>query len=392
MAFSMENNRIAVVSAARTAIGKFGGSLKDISAIQLGTIAAKEAIRRADLEPKDIERVIAGENMQVSPRGNPARPVLLNAGIPFSSDDYSINMNCVSSLRGITCLAQDLLFGDVSIGLVVGMENMSQTPYLLEGLRWGTKLGTTQAIDFLSDYILGDAGPMAEKVAELFQVSRQDQDCFAYESQMKAVAAVDGGKFKADIVPVELPQRKGNPIYFEVDEHIRRDSSLERLGKLPPAFKPGGTVTAGNSSGINDGAAAVVLMLESHAMELGLKPRAFLKGWASAGVDPSLFGIGPVPATQKVLKRLGMRPADLKLAEINEAFASSTIAAIRELDLDPGIVNVNGGAIAHGHPVGATGIILLMKLIGEMERRDVDCGMVSMCVGNGQGMSIIIER
>ncbi len=209
---------------------------------------------------------------------------------------------------------------------------------------------------------------------------------------MKAVAAVDAGKFKTDIVPVELPQRKGNPIYFEVDEHIRRDSSLEKLGKLPPAFKPGGTVTAGNSSGINDGAAAVVLMLESHAVELGLKPRAFLKGWASAGVDPSLFGIGPVPATQKVLKRLGMRPADLKLSEINEAFASSTIAAIRELDLDPGIVNVNGGAIAHGHPVGATGIILLMKLIGEMERRDVDCGMVSMCVGNGQGMSIIIER
>jgi acetyl-CoA C-acetyltransferase len=392
MLYSKENDRVAIVSTARTAIGRFGGSLKDISAIHLGATAAKAAITRAGLNPADIERVVAGENIQLTRCGNPARPVLLATGIPVTSDDYSINMNCVSSLRALTCLSQDILFGDVSVGLVVGMENMSQTPYLLEGMRWGAKLGSTTAVDFLADYILGDAGPMAEKVAELYKVTRQDQDEFALRSQVNATAAVDSGKFKADIVPVEIPQRKGDPICFETDEHIRRDTTLEKLTKLSPSFQKNGTVTAGNASGINDGGAAIVVMLESHAKALGIQPRAFVKGWASAGVEPSIFGIGPVPATQKVLKKLGMKLKDLKLVELNEAFASSSVAAIRELGLDPEIVNVNGGAIAHGHPVGATGLILLMKLISELERRDQDCGMVTMCVGNGQGMSVVIER
>src|SRR5665648_1055 len=250
------NERIAIVSTARTAIGRFGGSLKDISAIQLATIAAKASITRAGLKPTDIERVVIGENIQVTPRGNPARQVLLATGIPVTSDDYSIDMNCVSSLRALTCLSQDILLGDVSIGLVAGMENMSQTPYLLEDMRWGNKLGSSKAIDYLADYILGDAGPMAEKLADLYKITREDQDKFALRSQVNAVAALDAGKFKADIVPVEIPQRKGPPIFFELDEYIRRDTTIEKLSKLSPSFQKEGSVTAGNYSGINHAGAA----------------------------------------------------------------------------------------------------------------------------------------
>jgi acetyl-CoA C-acetyltransferase len=387
----MAHDRIAIMSVARTAIGRFGGSLKDVSAIQLGAIVAREAIARAELKPQDIERVVAGQNMHVTPRGNPARPVLLEAGIPVASDDYTINMNCSSSLRAMACLAQDILCEDVEVGLVVGMENMSQAPYLLEGARWGWKLGNVPAVDFLADYILGDAGPMAEKVAEKHGITRIEQDAFAFESQQRALAAVDAGKFLADIVTVEIPLPKGATTHFNVDEHVRRDGALDKLSKLRPAFKEGGTVTAGNASGINDGAAAAVLMSESKAKALGLKPKGYLKAWAAAGVEPNLFGLGPVPATRKLLHRLGMNVDDLGLIEINEAFASSTIAVIRELNLDDAVVNVNGGAIALGHPVGATGLMLVSKLLGEMGRRGVGQGLVTMCVGNGQGMSMVLE-
>jgi len=388
----MDHDRVAIISAARTAIGTFGGSLKGVSAIDLGIVAAKEAIRRSRITSQDIQRVVAGQNIQVTPRGNPARPVLLGAGIPVASDDYSINMNCSSGLRAMSCLGQDLLLGDVRIGLAVGMENMSRTPYLLEGSRWGFRLGNAQATDFLADYILGDAGPMAENVAQKYNISRAAQDEFAYGSQMKAIAAIDAGRFKDDIVPVEIPQRKAPSLIFEVDEHPRRDTSREKLAKLAPAFKSGGSVTAGNSSGINDGAAAVVMTMESTAREMGLEPRAFLRSWAAAGVEPGLFGIGPGPATRKALAKAGISLQDVALIEVNEALASSTIAVIQDLELNPEKVNVNGGAIALGHPVGATGLIMLIKLLGELERRKARYGLVTMCVGNGQGMTVVIER
>jgi acetyl-CoA C-acetyltransferase len=383
--------RIAIVSMVRTAIGRFGGMLKDISAIDLGTLVAVEAINRAKLLPKDIDRVVIGENIQLTPRGNPARQVLLKAGIPNSRDDYSINMNCASGLRAITCLAQDIHLGDIKIGLATGIENMSQTPYLLENARWGYHLGNRQLVDFLADYILGDAGPMAEKVAKKYVISREEQDQFAFESQQKAISAIDSGKFEADIIPVPVPQNKGKMIDFKIDEHPRRDTSLERLSTLKPAFVEGGSVTAGNSSGINDGAAALILMTESQSRQMDITPIGYIKGWASAGVEPELFGIGPVPATKKVLKKTGLKLDEIKLVEINEAFASSTLAVMKELSLDPSIVNVNGGAIALGHPVGATGVILIIKILAEMNRRKSQYGLVTMCVGNGQGMSVVLE-
>lgn len=388
----MTDERIAIIAPTRTAIGRFGGSLKDIGALDLGAHAVKAAIQRAGLKPEDIQRVVAGENIQATRGGNPARHVLLRAGIPNSADDYSINMNCSSGLRAMTSLAQDILLGDVEIGVAVGMENMSQTPYFLEGARSGYRLGNGTVLDFLSEYILGDAGPMAEKVAAQYGITRAEQDEFAYTSQVKAAAAVDAGRFVADIAPIQVPQPKGQPVLFQVDEHFRRDSSVEKLSKLPAVFKKDGTVTAGNASGINDGAAALILMTESRAKKMKLPPAAFLKTWAAAGVEPTLFGIGPVPATQKALKKAGLSVQDIELVELNEAFASSSIAVIRDLELDAEIVNVNGGAIALGHPVGATGLILTIKLLSEMQRRQAHYGLVTMCVGSGQGMSVIFER
>jgi len=388
----MIEDKIVVVSQARTAIGRFGGSLKSVGAVELGAIALSEAISRANLEPNQVERVVAGENMQVTARGNPARQVLLKAGLPWTANDYTINMNCASGLRAMTCLAENLLTNDVAIGAAVGMENMSQSPYLLEGVRWGLRLGNGEVVDFLGDYILGDAGPMAEAVAEKYGISRSRQDKFAVESQSRARDAIEAGRFADDIVPVEILGTKGHSTEFAVDEHPRPDIDLTKLAKLSPAFLDHGTVTAGNSSGINDGAAAIIMMRESTAHRLGLRPRAVLKAWAAAGVDPALFGIGPVPATLEVMRRAGLKMEDLDLVEINEAFAASTLAAIDELNLDPDRTNVNGGAIALGHPVGATGLVLVIKLIGELERRAARLGLVTMCVGNGQGMSVVLER
>jgi acetyl-CoA C-acetyltransferase len=388
----MANERIAMLAPTRTAIGRFGGSLKDIGALDLGAHAVKAAIQRASLRPDAIERVVAGENIQLTRGGNPARHVLLRAGIPDSADGYSINMNCSSGLRAMTSLAQDILLGDVEIGVAVGMENMSQTPYFLEGARFGYRLGSGTVLDFLAEYILGDAGPMAENVAAKYGIKREEQDEFAFASQKRAAAAVDCGKFTEEIAPFEVPQRNGATLIFKGDEHLRRDSALEKLAKLPPVFKKDGSVTAGNASGINDGAAAVVLTTESRAQKMGLEPAGYLKSWAASGVEPSLFGIGPVPATHKALKKAGLALHDIKLVELNEAFASSSIAVIRDLELNPEIVNVNGGAIALGHPVGATGLVLITKLLSEMKRRKVQYGLATMCVGSGQGMAVVLER
>jgi acetyl-CoA C-acetyltransferase len=316
--------------------------------------------------------------------------VLVLAGLDKGADDYSVNMNCSSGLRALTALTQDVLLGDVEIGVAVGMENMSRTPYLLEGARFGYRLGNGVAIDFLADYILGDAGPMAEKVAREYEISREAQDEWAAESQRRALAAIDAGLFDDDIVPVEVRQ-KSEVVSFARDEHPRGDSTVEKLARLRAAFDPEGTVTAGNSSGINDGAAAMLVMKESRAQADGVAPSGFIRGWAAAGVEPMLFGVGPVPAVGKLLERTGVGIEEIALVELNEAFASSTVAVVRELGLDPETVNVNGGAIALGHPVGATGLVLVVKILSELKRRGARYGLVTMCVGNGQGMAVLVE-
>jgi acetyl-CoA C-acetyltransferase len=382
--------RVAVLSATRTAIGRFGGSLRDVPALDLGARVVTAGISRSGVPVEDIERVVLGQNMQVTRGGNPARHVLLRAGLPVRADDYSINMNCASGLRAMTSLASDILLGDVDNGVAVGTENMSAAPYLLEGARFGYRLGSGALIDFLADYILGDAGPMAEAVAKRYRVSRSEQDHFAASSQAKAAEAIKSGHFRDQIVPVEI-KAKGGPRLVEADEHPRPEVTVESLSKLAPAFDPEGTVTAGNSSGINDGAAAAVLMSEESACSSGLVPLGFIRSWAAAGVEPGLFGIGPVPAVAKLLERADLKLSDVGLVELNEAFASSTLAVINELGLEQELVNVSGGAIALGHPVGATGIVLATKLLFEMRRRGAQRGLVTMCVGSGQGMAVLFE-
>ncbi len=383
-------SRLGLVAPVRTPIGKFGGSLRDVGALDLGAHVVREAVIRAGMEPAEVERVVAGENIQVTRGGNPARHVTLRAGLPDRVDSYTINMNCSSGLRAMVSLAQDVLLGDVSNGVAVGMENMSQTPYLLERARFGYRLGSGDLVDFLAEHILGDAGPMAEKVAVSYGISRAEQDELAVGSQRRAAEALEGGLFDAQIAPVDVPA-KGGTERFGRDEHVRPGTSLESLGRLAPAFTPSGTVTAGNSSGINDGAAALVVMREEEARKKGRALAGYLAGWSSAGVAPDMFGIGPVPAVEKLLARHGLSTGDVGLFEINEAFASSTIAVMRDLKLSPDRVNVNGGAIALGHPVGATGLVLVTKLLSEMARRGVERGIVTMCVGSGQGMAVLLE-
>lgn len=379
---------VVIVSLARTPIGKFGGALKDISAIDLGAHVVREAVRRAGLEPGQVDRVVFGQNMQINRGGNPARRIHLAAGLPVEVDDYTVNMNCASGLRAVAMAVQDIRSGDAEVVVAGGTENMSRTPYLLEGARFGYRLGNATVVDFLADYILGDAGPMAENVAARYGISRERQDAWALTSHQRAVAAWEAGRFAEEVVPVPLP---GGQV-FARDEHMRPDTSMEKLSRLRPAFRPDGTVTAGNASGINDGAAAVVLMRASRAAALGCRPLAVVRGWASAGVEPDYFGMGPVPATQKLLGRLGMSLADIDLVELNEAFASSTLAVMDVLGLDPERTNVNGGAIALGHPVGATGVVLLIKVIQELRRRQGRYGLVTMCIGSGQGMSLLVQR
>ena len=387
---ALTEERVALVAPVRTAIGRFGGTLSDIPALDLGATVVRAAVDRSGLETGRVQRLVAGENIQINPRGNPARQVLLRAGLGIEADDYSVNMNCSSGLRALTALTQDILLKDVEVGVAVGMENMSRTPYLLEGARFGYRLGNGVTTDFLADYILGDAGPMAEKVAQEYGISRDTQDEWAAESQRRALAAIEGGLFDEQIVPVDVQQR-GETISFARDEHPRSDSTREKLARLRPAFDPQGTVTAGNSSGINDGAAAVLAMTESRAQSEGVKPSGYICGWAASGVEPTLFGIGPIPAVRKVLERTAVKLEDVALVELNEAFASSTVAVVHELELDPEKVNVNGGAIALGHPVGATGLVLVVKLLNELKRRAARFGLVTMCVGNGQGMAVLVE-
>ena len=387
---------VVVVSAVRTAVGTFGGSLRDVPAVELGSIVIKAALERAGLEPGDVEEVLMGCVLQGGLGQSVARQAAIKAGVPAEIPSTTVNKVCGSGLKTITAAATAIRAGEADIIVAGGTENMSATAYALPGVRWGLRMGDTGAIDMMIRDGLWCAfgnyhmGITAENIAERFDISREMQDNFAFDSQQKARAAIESGRFKDEIVPVSVPQRRGDPKIFEVDEHPR-DTSLELLAKLRPAFKKEGTVTAGNASGINDSAAAVVVMSLERARERGLEPLAFIRSYASAGVDPAIMGTGPVPATRKAMERAGWRVEDLDLVEANEAFATQALYVLKEIAFDPSIVNVNGGAIALGHPIGASGARIFVTLLYEMKKRGAHRGLATLCIGGGQGIACTVE-
>jgi acetyl-CoA C-acetyltransferase len=387
---------VVIVSGVRTAIGRFGGTLKDVSDMDLGALVIREAIKRAGLTGDQVEEVVFASGYRTGDLPiNSARVVAVKGGIPIEVPQFTITKACGGSLRAVSLAAQMIKSGEIDIVVAGGMESMSRAAYLLKNARWGYRLGHGQLMDqlILFDPLSGNTmGETAENVAVKYQVARKDQDAFALASQQKAEAAIKGGKFKDEIVPVEIPQKKKAPLIFDTDEHPRLGTTAEMLEKLPPAFKKEGTVTAGNSSGMNDGASALVVMSREKAQALGLKPLAAIVSYASAGVEPSLMGIGPIPATRKALEKAGLAMADMDLIELNEAFASQALVCANELGMDLSKVNVNGGAIALGHPISASGGCLLVKLIYEMGRRNSRYGLATMCIGGGQGIALIVER
>ena len=386
-----------IVSAVRTAVGSFGRSLNSVPAVELGVTALQEALRRVNLEPGQVDEVILGNVLQAGLGQNPARQVAVRAGIPQEVPAFSINKVCASGLKSVFLAAQAVKLGDVEIVVAGGIENMSQTPYALKGARWGQRMGDGELVDLMILDGLWDIfhgyhmGMTAENVAAKYGITREEQDEFAFQSQQKAENAIKSGRFKEEIVPVKIPQRKGDPIVFDTDEHPRFGTTLEAVAKLKPAFKPDGTVTAGNASGINDGAAILVVMSARKSKQLGLKPLALITSYASAGVDPAVMGTGPIPASRKALARAGWSAADLDLIEANEAFAAQAIAVNREMGWDLSKVNVNGGAIALGHPIGASGARIFTTLIHEMVKRGVRKGLATLCIGGGQGAAIAVE-
>ena len=390
--------KAVIVSGVRTAIGTFGGTLANTPAADLASVVIKAAIERAGIEPGSVDDVLMGCILQAGQGQNPARQGMLKAGIPVETPAATINMVCGSGLRAVAMAAQHIACGDSDIVVAGGMENMDLAPYVLDNARTGYRMGNGQVIDsMIKDGLwcaIGDThmGITAENLAEKYGITREEQDAFAAASQAKAAAAIAAGKFVDEIVPVMIPQRKGDPIAFAKDEHPKPDTTVESLAKLRPAFKKDGTVTAGNASGINDGAAAMVIMAEERAAALGLKPLATIAGAAWAGVEPSIMGIGPVSATRKLLKKVGLKIDDIDLIEANEAFASQSLAVARELKWDPARVNVNGGAIALGHPIGASGARILITLMHEMKRRGVHRGLATLCIGGGMGISLLVER
>lgn len=389
---------VVIISATRTPIGKFGGSLSNISAVTLGTIATNEALKRAKITPKDVDNVIFGNVLQAGLGQNPARQIAINSGIPYEVPAMTINEVCGSGLKSVILGAQSIMLGDADIVVAGGTENMSQAPYLTPNLRWGNKLGNATMIDSMVHDGLTDAftkvhmGITAENIANQFGISREEQDQFSLDSQIKATKAINNGRFKDEIVPVKVSLPKGKEMIFSEDEYVRYDTTLESLQKLKPAFIQDGTVTAGNSSGINDGATALVLMKKSLAEERKLPYLGTIKGYAEAGIDPSIMGYAPYYSIKNLLNKTGSSLEDIDLFELNEAFASQSIAVIRELDLNINKVNVNGGAIALGHPIGASGARILVSLLYEMNKRDSKTGLVSLCVGGGIGISMQIEN
>jgi len=385
-----------ILSAARTPVGRFGGTLRAVTDRDIAGLVLKAAIDRAGIRPDQVEEVIFSQQYRtgVLPP-NMARPIAIDAGIPLEVPEYTVAKACGGSLKTVFLAAQAVKAGDADLVAAGGVEHMSNAAYLVPTGRWGARLGHAQLMDqlVLFDPISGNTmGETAENVAEHWQVAREDQDQFALESQQKAARALDRGLFKEEIVAVPIPQKRGDPVLFATDEHPRPDTTLEGLKKLRPVFRQGGSVTAGNSSGMNDGAACVMVASREKAQELGLKPLVSIVGYASVGVEPAVMGIGPIYATRKVLEKTGLALGDMDLVELNEAFASQSLVCIRELGLDPKKVNVNGGAIALGHPISATGGVILTKLIYEMKRRNSRYGLATMCLGGGQGVALIIQN
>ena len=389
---------VVILSAARTPIGSFGGALKSVPTRTLGAIAVKEAIKRAGIKAEDIDEVVLGCVLQGALGQNVARQIAMDAGIPKEVPAMTLNKVCGSGLRAISLAAQMIKAGDADIVVAGGAENMSMAAYAVPSARWGARMNNTKMVDMMVNDGLWDAfndyhmGITAENVAEQWGLTREDLDAFSVASQEKAEAAIKAGKFKDEIVPVEIPQRKGDPIIFDTDEHPKFGSTMEKVGKLKPAFKKDGIVTAANASGINDAGAAVIVMSKEKADELGLTPMCTIKSYASAGVDPSIMGIGPVPSSQKALEKAGLTIDDIDLIEANEAFAAQSLAVGKDLGIDPAKLNVNGGAIALGHPIGASGCRILITLIHEMAKRDAKTGLATLCIGGGQGTAIVVER
>lgn len=388
---------IVIVSAVRTAIGSFGGSLASVAAPQLGTLVAKEAIVRAGIDAGIIDEVVFGNVLQTGLGQNPARQVAINAGLTQATPATTINVVCGSGLKSVIFAAQMIGSGDVDIVLAGGMENMSAVPYLLDKARWGYRMGDGKIVDTVVHDGLSCAfnhyhmGITAENIAERYGIDRLQQDQVAALSQQRAASAIGRGAFQREILPVTIQHKKGEIIFAE-DEYVRPDTSVTSLGRLRPAFKPDGTVTAGNASGVNDGAAALMVMSTSRASQLGLKPMARIRGYATCGVDPAYMGMGPVPATRKALENAKLSMADIDLIEANEAFAAQFIAVGRELGFDAEKTNVNGGAIALGHPIGASGARILVSLLHALESSDKSLGLATLCVGGGQGVAVVVER
>jgi acetyl-CoA C-acetyltransferase len=423
---------VVIVSGARTAVGNFGGSLKDVPAVKLGAVAIREAVRKAGLKPVTkkevldmapemfkgmglielektyhqwdgaraevhIDEVIMGNVLQAGQGQNPARQAMISAGIPKEANAFTINKVCASGLKAIALAAQSIQLGDADVMVAGGMENMSPVPYAFPLGRWGARMFNQEMVDLmvfdgLWELFYGyHMGLTAENIAEKFGISRKEQDELGLLSHQRARAAIQSGKFKEEIVPVVIPQKKGDPLSFDTDERPM-DTSLEKMGKLPTAFKKGGTVTAGNASGINDAAAAVLMMSKEKAKELNLEPLGKIRAFASGGIDPAYMGLGPIPAVKKALKKAGVSLQDIGLIELNEAFASQAIACIRELKFDMEKTNLNGSGISLGHPIGCSGARLIVTLLHEMKRRQVNLGLATLCIGGGQGMAMIIEK
>lgn len=388
---------VVIVSAARTAIGSYGGGLKDLSAVELGAIAVKEAMARAGIAPEMVDEVVFGNVLQGGLGQNVARQVSVAAGLPIEVPSMTLNKVCGSGLRTVSLAAQIIMAGDADCIIAGGCESMSQAPYFSSNMRWGARMGDVKMVDMMVHDGLTDVfnkyhmGITAENIVEQWGLTREGMDAFAAASQQKAEVAIKAGKFKDEIVPVVIPQRKGDPVVFDTDEFPKFGTTAEGLQKLKPAFKKDGTVTAANSSGINDGAAALVVMSKEKADALGLTPLAKIKSYASAGVDPTIMGIGPVPSTQKALDKAGLTVSDLDLIEANEAFAAQSLAVGKDLGFDTEKLNVNGGAIALGHPIGASGARILISLLYEMKRRDAKYGLATLCIGGGQGTALVVE-
>ncbi|MCI0490276.1 MAG: acetyl-CoA C-acetyltransferase [Blastocatellia bacterium] len=387
-----------ILSGARTPVGKLLGALKAFSAVDLGVIAARAALERAGINPDSVDEVIMGNVVQAGTGQNPARQVALRAGIPDKVSALTINKVCGSGLRAVMLAANGIKVGEVEVVIAGGMESMTNAPYLLKGAREGYRLGNGKLIDSMiedglwcafDDWHMGCTG---EVVAERYNVTREEQDEYALNSHRKALAAMKEGRFDREIVPVEIPQKKGPPLVFRTDEGPREDTSLEALARLRPAFKEGGTVTAGNAPGVNDGAAALVVVSAEAAQRLGREPRARIVAQASSGIEPKLVMMAPIAAMQKTLERAGWDLADVDLIELNEAFSAQAVAITREMGIRPERLNVNGGAVALGHPIGASGARLLVTLIYEMERRDAHRGLAALCLGGGNAVAMAVER